>query len=232
MTAAGFGFSLLWLGGVSWISPLLVFFGSSTLLSKVLRTAKKQELAVKERGDIRNSAQVLANGGVAWVVLFLHTWWPQEFWYVGFVGALAAANADTWATEIGRIAGGRPRHILSGEPLAIGASGGVTWQGTAGSLAGALLVSIASVPFCDISIFMCLFIGCMAGIVGSISDSLLGATLQALYRDESAGVYTESAQPGVSITLVKGWRWVNNDIVNVFCTFVGSVTGILFYALM
>ena len=65
------------------------------------------------------------------------------------------------------------------------------------------------------------------GVLGSLVDSLLGATVQAVYR-KSDGSETESRgdehQPN---DLIRGWRWVNNDSVNAICTLVGATFAIL-----
>ena len=54
----------------------------------------------------------------------------------------------------------------------------------------------------------------IAGALGSVVDSVLGATVQAQYRAED-GSLTERRQTGsVSNELVRGYRAVTNDTVN------------------
>ena len=65
------------------------------------------------------------------------------------------------------------------------------------------------------------------GIVGSVADSLLGATVQGLFRGEH-GVVTESrGDPSRPNALIRGSRWVDNDSVNAFCALVGAMFAIL-----
>lgn len=54
----------------------------------------------------------------------------QSVTFVILLGALAAATADTWATEIGAFSPRNPRHILSFQEVTKGSSGGVTLLGT------------------------------------------------------------------------------------------------------
>ena len=63
-----------------------------------------------------------------------------------------------------------------------------------------------------------------AGFLGSLFDSVLGASVQALYRDPLTGQSTE--QPRTADrphTLLRGFRWINNDVVN----FLASAVGVL-----
>ena len=62
-------------------------------------------------------------------------------------GALAAAQADTWATEIGARASRPPRLITTSKRVPRGTSGGVTPLGTGGGVAGAVLISFIGTPY-------------------------------------------------------------------------------------
>ena len=226
ITASMFGFCLLWWGGWPWIVPVMVFFGTSSLLSKIGKKSIKKGQVKPVSEDIRNSKQVLANGGVGWLLLALYAIDSSQLWYAGFIGSLAAATADTWATEIGRLAGGQPRHIITGAVLPKHASGGVTWQGTGGSVAGAALIGASCVPFYDSSVLFCITFGCISGVAGSVFDSILGALLQAKYRVKATQEIVESSAVESETTLIQGWRWMTNDLVNVFCTLVGAAVAV------
>ena len=64
---------------------------------------------------------------------------PLRGWAL-FVGALASAQADTWATEIGAHAPRRPRLITTGREVPRGTSGRVTALGSLGGLAGGISI--------------------------------------------------------------------------------------------
>ena len=200
-------------GGWAWAAALLTFFGTSTALSRWRRGAK--ETLGYEKGGRRDAGQVLANGGVAALCALLPTAFPKigaAHAYLLFLAALAAANADTWATEIGSALGGRPYDLRTGRPAAPGTSGAVSLPGTLAALAGAGLIGL----FAGVGIGWGVVTA--AGIGGSFFDSLLGATLQARWHDPlHPGLWTEQPQPGPP---ARGRRIINNDAVNALCTLV------------
>lgn len=156
---------------------LLAFFVSGSLLSKK---------------TTRNERQVLANGGVAALAAVAGHW-------TWFAGALAAANADTWATEIGSHSRTRPRLITNGSVVPAGTDGGMTLLGTTGGIAAAALIAGLSYGFGQRAAFAI----AVAGVVGMLVDSLLGATVQGKVR------------------------WMDNDAVNLAATLSGAACAAL-----
>ncbi len=152
---------------------LLAFFVLSTLLS--------------HRGTARNERQVIANGGIAALAALAGNW----LW---FAGAIAAANADTWATEIGSHSRTPPRLITSWARVSAGTDGGMTLLGTAGGVAGAAFIAGVSYVLGQRG----LLVIATGGIVGMLLDSLLGATVQGKVR------------------------WMDNDAVNLAATLAGA----------
>ncbi len=233
VAAAGLAFSVLVLGGWAWAVPGAAFFVLSSLLSKLGRRRKAAAAALAEKRSRRDAGQVLANGGVAWALLVAYVFVPHDALYWGFVGAFAAAAADTWATELGTLVGGPTRSVWGGRRVVPGTSGGVSAAGTLGALAGALAVVASAWPFAG-PYAGAVGPGVMAGaalaggFAGSFVDSLIGATAQARYRDEATGVITERAGAG---TLVRGRAWLTNDRVNAVCTLVGALVPLAVFLL-
>ena len=64
----------------------------------------------------------------------------------------------------------------------------------------------------------------VGGLAGSMMDSLLGATVQAIYRCEQCHKETERRvhRCGQATRLVRGWRWMGNDVVNALASVVGA----------
>jgi uncharacterized protein (TIGR00297 family) len=163
-------------GGWDWILLLLFFFITSTGLSHWRVEIKRALVAsVVEKGGERDAAQVLANGLVLAVAAIGAVLAPGPAWYALGAGAIAAATADTWGTEIGTVLGGTPRHLLNGAPLSPGMSGGITLAGSVATVLGAVTSAVVvwalhwNVPG---------FAVVVGGIGGSVIDSLLGASVQ------------------------------------------------------
>jgi uncharacterized protein (TIGR00297 family) len=261
MAAALLGTVIFGLGGLGWAFPLLGFFISSSALSRLFRR-RKQALDEKfSKGSRRDAGQVLANGSIAGVFVLLHLAFPYQAWpWAAFAGALAAANADTWATELGVLNRSAPRLITNGRPVERGTSGGVSALGFLSAAAGAFLIALLGVLFWQGRVaaagspgwlgrilgagveplslsraLLWLGIITLAGVAGSAVDSLLGATVQAIFYCPSCEKETERHPIhtcGTETRQVRGWGWMDNDVVNLACTLVGGVVAMVVAVLL
>jgi len=117
--AAAVGTAVFGAGGLRGSALLLLFFGSSTALSRLSGVASNGA----EAGPRRTLAQVLANGGLPAALAVCDRSRPSPRVAAAYAGALAAANADTWATEIGALSAAPPRMITSGRRVPSGERG-------------------------------------------------------------------------------------------------------------
>lgn len=226
-------------GGWAFALPLLTFFITSTLLSRWRRLSK--EALGYEKGGRRDSGQVLANGGVAAVIALIYR--PVLSargvdLYPAYLAALAAANADTWATEIGSAIGGVPISLRTLKRARVGMSGAVSVAGTLGAFAGSAMIAAflhvfhPAAKFRSPSIWVSggnppaghhvtLFVPLVGGILGAFVDSLLGATVQGQWLDPaSLDQFTEKPIPGTRPTT--GLAAIGNDCVNFVCTLTAA----------
>ena len=240
---AVFGF-----GGLAWAVALAAFFVSSSLLSRFRAEQKVGAAARFSKGSRRDLAQVLANGGLA-ALIAVASWLaagdrPHAVLACAFLGAVAAANADTWATELGLLAKRPPRLITTGCPVPEGTSGGVTTPGLLAALCGAAFIGMVAPAQAALlkgpsgwgpAVWTVPVVVAIAGFAGAAFDSLLGATVQAVYYCERCSMETESAvhRCGAQARPVRGWRWLGNDGVNFFSTAAGaSIAALLAATLM
>lgn len=235
-------------GGWTWGLTLIAFFVSSSLLSHYRRAEKEAVAEQFDKNERRDLGQVLANGGLgallALAVYFLVDLAGQAraghplyvYLTVAYFGVMATVNADTWATELGVLASERPRLITTGRPVAPGTSGGITRYGTLAALAGAAFIGVAAfvliqlaslatrgeLLLADLSIVA---IAAMAGLVGSLFDSLLGASVQRIYWCDHCEKETERQVHGCGgrTRPLRGWIWMNNDMVNLLSSLVGGL---------
>ena len=222
-------------GGVPWAILLLTFFISSSALSRLFARHKASLDEKYAKGSRRDWGQVLANGGLGALLALLHARYPDQDWpWVAFMGAMAAVNADTWATELGTFSPTPPRRITSGVQVEPGTSGGVTLLGYGAVIGGAALIGLAGSFFSPVaSALSWIWITVIAGLAGSTADSLLGATLQAIYYCPACEKETERHplhSCGANTNHLRGWRWLNNDWVNFICSLVGALAAAGFWA--
>jgi uncharacterized protein (TIGR00297 family) len=220
------------LGGWKWAVLLMAFFVSSSALTRLFGKKKASLNEKFDKGGTRDIGQVLANGAVASLFAGLHYFLPDASWpWVVFAASLAAVNADTWATELGVLNPSLPRLITSWVPVERGTSGAVSIYGTLAAMGGSAFIAILGTLFGPAGRgFVSFAIIIIAGLLGSLFDSFLGATVQAIYRCPLCGKETEKHplhSCGTPTVQIRGWKWLNNDMVNLGCSLMGAVIGIL-----
>jgi uncharacterized protein (TIGR00297 family) len=211
------------LGGLEWAILLLTFFITSSALSRAFKNRKREANEKYAKGGQRDAGQVFGNGGIATLFAALHFFFPEANWpWLGFAASLASVNADTWATELGVLSPTPPRLITDlGKVVEKGTSGGVSLVGTLASLAGAGLIGLEAALLGPSSVNWTFFaLVTIAGLLGALFDSLLGATVQAIYFCPACQKETERNPThgcGTGTTQIRGWKWLDNDWVNFAC---------------
>ena len=203
--------------GTGWRGFLIlgVFFASSSFFStykKQLKKAAEEKLANTSR---RNWAQVAANGGVPSVFSLAYASTSNELFLYAFFVSIAAAAADTWASELGVLSKGKPIKITTLKKCAPGTSGAMSFLGTAASAAGAALIALCALLLFELPVPVLLMIGVL-GFLGSLVDTLLGAFVQVEYKCSVCGVRTEKMEHCLERTIhASGVSWFNNEAVNI-----------------
>jgi uncharacterized protein (TIGR00297 family) len=235
LAAASLGTVVFGLGGLRWAIVLLVFFLTSSGLSFFFRKRKEAAEEKYATGATRDAGQVIANGGVAGLAVILHFFFPlSPLPWIAFCAAFAAATADTWATELGALSNTPPRLITTMKQVEAGTSGAVSWLGMSAAILGAMAIGLAGAlfdPYAAVqSARYVLTVITIGGIAGSLVDSWLGATLQGIYFCPECQKETEKTPKhwcGAATELLRGKHWLNNDLVNLFCTLSGTLTSLL-----
>ncbi len=231
-------------GGWSWGLVLIAFFALSTVLSRY-RQADKRGLTEKfAKGGRRDVGQVLANGGLVAFIALLHSFYPIPLLFCAFLGSMATVNADTWGTEVGVLSREPPRLITTGRRVPTGTSGGVTVLGTAASTLGALVIGVVAyiVTYVEalhsagdaLQLSWIIPVTLFSGLLGSLFDSLLGATVQGIFYCARCQVETEKELHGCGLrtSQVRGWRWLNNDMVNFLSSLWGALVAMALWGVI
>lgn len=223
-------------GGVGPGVLLVAWFAWTTGWSRAGRALKAARTGgVVAKGGPRDPWQVVANGGVYAVgvllALAVPSWAPVAL--VAAAGALAAAGADTLATEVGTWWGGAPWSLRTRRRVTPGTSGAVSVVGTlalgvSAAVIAAAAAAVGVVPWTAWGAVA------LAGAAGALADTLLGAWGQA--RRWCPACRTDTEQDphacGSTTQLAGGWGWLDNDAVNLLATVVGALSAVFLRAVL
>lgn len=239
---------VLTISSYAFLACLMVFFITSSRVTKFRSNIKKKIEEDFKEGGQRNWVQVLCNGGMATQLAIFYILdagcgekpidFVQDYrssWLaLGILGAFSCCNGDTWASEIGTVIGSRqPYLITTFYKVPRGTNGGVSPVGLFVSLLGGVVIGSAfyfTIVYTVDSTWLerspsqwpVILICGISGILGSLIDSLLGATLQYSGFDESRKVVV--SQPGPGVKHISGRKVLDNDSVNLLSSIL---TGLL-----
>ncbi|KAL3845317.1 hypothetical protein ACJIZ3_002720 [Penstemon smallii] len=224
---------------------LLVFFFTSSMFTKFGEDKKQKVDADFKEGGQRNWTQVLYNSGIA-SLLVLVAWKlvgtqdsclnSKESSHMtsligGIIGHYCCSNGDTWSSELGILSNEQPRLITTFKPVKRGTNGGVTKAGLVAAAGGGSVIGLTfvligffttSCPF-DIALKQLLIIplSALAGLCGSVIDSLLGATLQ--YSGFCSVRNKVVGKPGPTVKRISGLSILDNNAVNLVSILLTTV---------
>ncbi|WP_138495523.1 DUF92 domain-containing protein [Paenibacillus pinistramenti] len=238
-------------GSAFWFGLLLVFFISSTLLSRWKKERKHELEQSYAKTGRRDAGQVFANGGLGMLVCLGYVIAPDPLWIYAYIGIMATVNSDTWATELGSLSRKPPRFVLTGRVVPKGTSGGVSLLGSCAALAAGCCIglsawlllqlgggaggsqgasisaatdTVTAIGAGAVSLPGLLLLGSAGGFAGALADSVLGATVQKMYRCRVCGQLVEVKQHCGQLTeRARGWRWMTNDAVNLISSVAGGL---------
>jgi uncharacterized protein (TIGR00297 family) len=180
---------LVFLGfGYSGVSMLAAFFISGTAATS---WKKKEKAFVKIQHDQsvrRDAGQVLANGGIAGLMGALSCFFPGRalVFNLMMAASLSSAMADTLSSELGMVYGRRFYNIISWKKDIKGFDGVISLEGTLIGVTGSVIIAFIDVLGLGWGIGFWIII--LAGSVGNLSDSVLGALFERRHLLTNNGV--------------------------------------------
>jgi uncharacterized protein (TIGR00297 family) len=214
-----------------WKGLLLVgaFFLSSSVWSKLFSSSKEEIEGKLAKTSVRDWQQVWANGGPAALFIILFHVTGNEWWLYSFAAAIAAANSDTWASEIGPLSRKDPFSLRSFKRVEKGTSGAVSLIGTIAALTGSTFISLLFCMLIDSFQWKLFILISAAGFLGNVLDTLAGAYLQVEFTCPVCKSSTEAAvHCGTHTVRSKGCLWLNNEGVNFLSSFLAGTAVLLF----
>lgn len=143
-----------------------------------------------------------------------------------YIAHYSCATADTWASEVGILSKEKPRLVTTLREVPHGTNGGISLLGTFASMAGGAFIGIIfwvmSLRGFENKIYEApqypmIIVGLLSGFLGSLIDSLLGATVQATYysTEKKCIVKKMSSIESDKIDRVCGINILSNEAVNI-----------------
>jgi uncharacterized protein (TIGR00297 family) len=203
--------TLLW-GTLGWPGWLAVVF-YLLLGSLVTRLGYRRKLSsglAEARGGRRGPENVWGSALVGTLLALLvpaATPPVQALLLLGFAASFAAKLADTFGSEIGKRWGRHTVLITSLGAVAPGTEGAISLEGTAASLAGSGLMALVMLALGLISGWRAGVVVLVVGLLATLLESLIGATLQ------------------------RRWPWLSNELVNGIQTLLAAALAIIPVAL-
>ena len=222
------GWSIVLLGDLKAFLPMMAFYLSGSLATKLKYKRKVQKEAAQPKGGARSWQNVFANGLMPVVFLVLWRTLGSERWLFAYIASVSASIADTLSNEIGVLNPSPPRLVtrpwMEVDP---GTSGGVSPLGFLVALVAPFLLGSLTRAVGLVGSSPVLF-STITGFFGSLVDSIIGAEWQALYLCPKCDKITESKvhRCGTQAKLIKGYSWLSNDLVNLI---MSGTTGLVGY---
>lgn len=167
-----------------------------------------QGVAEKRKGR-RGPGSVIGSSAAGCVCAFLSIYGVGgeaflRLWQLGFVASFCTKLSDTVSSEIGKAYGKTTYLVTTLKIVPRGTEGAVSAEGTSAGLLASILLA---------------FVGCLMGQIDAVEAVICVVAAQIANLGESF--------IGAALQGKEGFRWLNNDVVNVINISMGSILAIL-----
>lgn len=170
------GAILYWGTGWTGFIQMAVFFILGSSATEWKRSVKANLLPPENKA--RTTAQVVANAGVPGALALLALVFPQwaPLLTLMLTASFSSASADTISSELGTLYGKKFINVLSWKPDQRGENGVISLEGALFGLIGSAINATVYAGFEGWSWYLLWII--LAGTMGNLADSILGAALE------------------------------------------------------
>jgi len=193
----------LLLGSLDWPGwwAVVLYLALGSLVTRLGFRRKQEQGLAEGRGGLRGPENVWGSAatGAALAVFTVLPAAPVVLLRIGFAASFAAKLADTCGSEIGKRWGRRTFLITSLRPVPPGTEGAISAEGTVASVAGSALMALVMVALGLLQGPELLGLVTLVGLVATLIESLIGATMQPRLR------------------------WLSNELVNALQTLIAAL---------
>ena len=209
---------------------IFLLFTLSTIVGILSKKLDKKENS-EHKKESRKAKQIIAVGLFGIIALVLYYFTKKDIFNYIFYLSFVEQFADSMASDIGRLTKRKNINIITFKPVEKGISGGVSVLGTICALLGSFILMLIPLIFNVITVKFYIAISLLA-FVGNLIDSILGATIQALYKCKSCNKLIENPIACCGeVELVKGYRIIDNTAVNYLASFLTCLLGLILLVL-
>ena len=218
LLSAFIGASFLKIGGVA-VALFLFALYMVIIAAHVYRKVRKiQNKDIVKKSKEKDLMQVVANGAVSLVFLYLYLFLQNERLLVIALIVFANSFVDSVASDIGSTSSKQPYDLFKRKYVDPGCSGGVSWLGSVSAFLASIAFAAAIVMIKDQSLLVMLYAIVIMDIC-CFADTFMGSCLQVKYQCPVCGLVTEKEfHHGEKLPKVAGYRFFNNDTVNLLCS--------------
>lgn len=185
------------------------YFVIGTAATKVKMAQKEAQGVAEKRKGRRGPGSVIGSSAAGCVCAFLSIYGVGgeaflRLWQLGFVASFCTKLSDTVSSEIGKAYGKTTYLVTTLKIVPRGTEGAVSAEGTSAGLLASILLA---------------FVGCLMGQIDAVEAVICVVAAQIANLGESF--------IGAALQGKEGFRWLNNDVVNVINISMGSILAIL-----
>ncbi|MCL7027555.1 hypothetical protein MKW94_000055 [Papaver nudicaule] len=195
--------------GSSGFLLVATYFLIGTAATKVKMAQKEAQGVAEKRKGRRGPSSVIGSSAAGCVCAFLSIYGVggaalSGLWQLAFVASFCTKLSDTVSSEVGKAYGKTTYLVTSFKVVPRGTEGAVSVEGTVAGLLASMLLAFAGYYMGEVSVPQAV-ICVIASQIANLGESLIGAALQ----DK------------------EGFKWLNNDVVNVINISLGSIFAVL-----
>ncbi|KAF5177553.1 Vte6 protein [Thalictrum thalictroides] len=185
------------------------YFVIGTAVTKVKMAQKEAQGVAEKRKGRRGPGSVIGSSAAGCFCALLSIYGVggaafSGLWKLGFVASFCTKLSDTVSSEIGKAYGKTTYLVTSFKVVPRGTEGAVSIEGTIAGLLAAVLLAYVGFLMGEVNLLEAA-ICVVASQIANLGESMIGAVLQ----DK------------------EGFKWLNNDAVNVINISLGSILAVL-----
>ncbi|XP_054814239.1 protein VTE6, chloroplastic isoform X1 [Prosopis cineraria] len=195
--------------GPSGFLLVATYFIIGTAATKVKLAQKESQGVAEKRKGRRGPSSVIGSSVAGCVCAFLSISGVggeacAQLWRLGFVASFCTKLNDTVSSEIGKAYGKTTYLVTNFKVVPRGTEGAVSVEGTFAGILASMVLAFVSYLMGEINAHEAI-ICVLASQIANLGESIIGASLQEK----------------------EGFRWLNNDAVNIINISMGSIIAVL-----